>query len=102
MNTHMLKGTMCLYTFAHTHYHLCYHYSFFSGFLKDLYTTLNKTSGWISAPGLDEDGEYDHNLDCYWIVQYGESYTVLYQFLYVMVEYTYDCENDYLYVSYIT
>ena len=39
---------------------------------KDCGGVLTDISGWITSPDLDEDGRYDFNLNCTWIIEVDE------------------------------
>ena len=71
---------------------------------KDCTETIQKKSGWITAPDNDADGLYDFNLNCVWIVEVDITMRIRYWFTYIGldVEYQYgtSCSTDYIEVSF--
>ena len=57
---------------------------------------LNELNGWITSEDRDNDGEYDHNLDCLWTIFAAPNNVLLIRIINVDIEWTLHCEYDYL------
>ena len=66
---------------------------------KDCGGILTDISGWITSPDLDEDGRYDFNLNCTWIIEADDKNYIKFQLLYVDMWVSEDCSGDRLLVS---
>ena len=58
--------------------------------------TLTSSSGWIASPDFDDDGYYDHYLNCFWTVHVKDNDVVFFQVLFVQIQYAEGCLHDYL------
>ena len=86
----------------HTHTRLSVYahdtYSVFSLQDKTVHcgSVLNEFNGWITSEDQDNDGEYDHNLDCLWTIFAAPNNVLLIRILNLDIEWTLHCEYDYL------
>ena len=60
---------------------------------------LTSSSGVIESPDEDNDGLYDHNLNCSWTVTAGEGFVVAFQITQLIIRYSHRCEQDRLEVG---
>ena len=60
---------------------------------------MTKSSGWIASPDFDNDGEYDYYLNCYWTVLVKDTSVVVFQVLFVRIQFVDGCYQDFLEVS---
>ena len=75
---------------------------YFSVSNKSCDELLEQPRGLIWSPDEDGDGYYDFNLDCVWTVEVAENHVILFQVLYVDIQYAADCTFvDYLMVRII-
>ena len=56
-------------------------------------------NGLLSSFDTDGDGEYDNNVDCRWTIVAASNHEILVRILQMDIEYTIDCEYDYLKVG---
>ena len=56
-------------------------------------------SGWFPSPDMDDDGYYDSNLYCTWIIRVAEKHAIRFTFLFFAVIPSQGCEEDRLLVS---
>ena len=49
-------------------------------------TTLTNLTGVIYSPDLDNNGEYENMIECYWIIKAVESHVIILQFLEINLE----------------
>ena len=61
---------------------------------------LTSSSGVIESPDEDNDGLYDHNLNCSWTVTAGKGFVVAFHITRLVIEYSYLCERDRLEVRF--
>ena len=62
-------------------------------------TELSATSGYITPPDSDDDGQYDYNLDCWWVFIGGEFQSVHLLIQNTDIEEKDNCQSDKLEVS---
>ena len=62
-------------------------------------TELSATSGYITPPDSDDDGQYDYNLDCWWVFIGGEFQSVHLLIRNIDIEEKENCQSDKLEVS---
>ena len=62
-------------------------------------TELSATSGYITPPDSDHDGQYDYNLDCWWVFIGGEFQSVHLLIQNTDIEEEDNCQSDKLEVS---
>ena len=60
---------------------------------------LLTAAGWITAPDNDDDGFYDFNFNCWYVVQGMDDELIEFQVLYVDLEASSGCKYDNLSVS---
>ena len=60
---------------------------------------INAISGWIASTDSDNDGEYDNNQDCLWTLNAEPNHVVLFRVMQLDLEWTHNCEYDYIKVS---
>ena len=65
----------------------------------DCFFELPTAAGWITAPDNDDDGFYDFNLNCVYVVQGMDDELIEFQVLYVDLEASSGCKYDNLSVS---
>ena len=59
---------------------------------------LRSRTGVIVSPDYDQDGLYDFNVDCLWIVEAPENHVIRFHIHYVKIEPTPRCGKDVLMV----
>ena len=59
---------------------------------------LRSRTGVIVSPDYDQDGFYDLNVDCLWIVEAPEGHVIGFNLHFVNIEPTLHCEKDFLLV----
>ena len=47
---------------------------------------LRGMNGSVVAPDSDLDGQYDENVNCFWIIEAKEGYVIRYMINYIMIE----------------
>ena len=73
---------------------------FFSALDKSCGGTLNATTGgYVTDVDNDHDRNYDHNLNCVWLIIAMEKKHIFLKFDYFEMESSENCKNDYLKVS---
>ena len=65
----------------------------------DCFFELPTAAGWITAPDNDDDGFYDFNLNCVYVVQGMDDELIEFQVQYVDLEASSGCKYDNLSVS---
>ena len=60
---------------------------------------LNDSSGTLRSPDSDNDGLYDHNMDCRWIIAVHQDTRVEFKILSMDIEQHETCEYDFLRVN---
>ena len=74
-------------------------FAFLAAQSKDCGGIVTKPSGWITSPDLDQDGFYDFNLNCSWIIEVAEYKLIAFQLLYLEIVPSEDCLVDRFLVS---
>ena len=77
------------------------HVIFLSGLAEECGRSLVNSTGYIESPDSDNDGQYDHSVDCRWTIVGAENDTIELKMLKFDLEQDDMCSYDYLKVSII-
>lgn len=61
--------------------------------------TLNSATGWLSPEHVDNNGNYENNLDCWWTVVASDGYIVQLYIVEMDIAESQNCKGDYLEVG---
>ena len=61
--------------------------------------TLTNESGWIVAPGYENDGFYENSLDCIWNITAPDYFVIQFRIHFIDIESSIRCVKDHLMVS---